>query len=314
MRSSRGSRTVRAGSSVGASSWRAAIARGRDRHSRCRAGRLRLVHRGVYAVGHDAIPIRGRLVRRRCSSPGPAAALSHRTAAYVLTLLPSMPPFVEVTTTRGRRRNRPGLVFHHATDARHDTPPRPPGHHPHPHPPRPRRDPARARGRARGERGARAEAHRPRRPPHPAGPGLRRPGQPHRSPDPEPARTSLPQSGVDVRPAATADPPPHRPLHRRLLLAVPPPGGRDRRRPLPRPPAGPAPRRPQDRRRCTRSATPSCASPRTSLPARPRASPRRSAVQRRVQRLDAREDLVRHGLLLVARRIRRSRSQRIASP
>jgi hypothetical protein len=82
---------------------------------RIREGRLRPVHRGVYAVGHDAIPIRGRLCAALLVA-GDGAALSHRTAAYVLTLLPSMPPFVEVTTTRRRRRNRPGLAFHHATD------------------------------------------------------------------------------------------------------------------------------------------------------------------------------------------------------
>jgi hypothetical protein len=80
---------------------------------RAKIGRLRLVQRGVYAVGHDAIPIRGRLCAALLIG-GTGSALSHRTAAYVLTLLPSMPPFVDITTTRHRRRNRPGLVFHHA--------------------------------------------------------------------------------------------------------------------------------------------------------------------------------------------------------
>ncbi len=72
------------------------------------------MYRGVYAVGHDAIPIRGRLCAALLVA-GALAALSHRTAAYVLTLLPSMPPFVEITTTKRAPRNRPGLVFHHAT-------------------------------------------------------------------------------------------------------------------------------------------------------------------------------------------------------
>ena len=80
---------------------------------RLQAGRLRLIHRGVYAVGHDAIPIRGRLVAGLLVA-GDGAALSHRTAAYVLTLLPSMPPFVDITTTKHRRSDRRGLVFHHA--------------------------------------------------------------------------------------------------------------------------------------------------------------------------------------------------------
>jgi hypothetical protein len=81
---------------------------------RLEAGRLRVIHRGVYAVGHDAIPIRGRLCAALLVA-GPHSALSHRAAAHVLTLLPSMPPFVEVTTTRRAPRNRPGLAFHHAT-------------------------------------------------------------------------------------------------------------------------------------------------------------------------------------------------------
>jgi hypothetical protein len=85
---------------------------------RLEAGRLRVIYRGVYAVGHDAIPIRGRLCAALLVA-GPGSALSHRTAAYVLTFLPSMLPFVEITTTKRAPRNRPGLVFHHA--ARLDT-------------------------------------------------------------------------------------------------------------------------------------------------------------------------------------------------
>jgi hypothetical protein len=88
------------------------LERGSIEH-RVRIGRLRVVHRGVYAVGHDAIPIRGRLCAALLVG-GPDSALSHRTAAYVLTLLPSMPPFVEVTTTGRAPRTRSGLAFHHA--------------------------------------------------------------------------------------------------------------------------------------------------------------------------------------------------------
>jgi very-short-patch-repair endonuclease len=68
----------------------------------------------VYAVGHDAIPVRGRLCAALLVG-GPGSVLSHSAAAHVLTLLPSMPPFVEITTTRHRRQDRPGLRFHHAT-------------------------------------------------------------------------------------------------------------------------------------------------------------------------------------------------------
>jgi Transcriptional regulator, AbiEi antitoxin len=62
---------------------------------RSKIGRLRVIHRGVYAVGHDAILIRGRLCAALLVA-GLGAALSHRTAAYVLALAPSMPQFVEV--------------------------------------------------------------------------------------------------------------------------------------------------------------------------------------------------------------------------
>ena len=100
------------------------VGRGEIQH-RVLARRLRPMYRGVYAVGHDAVPIRGRLVAALLVG-GPGSALSHRTAAYVLTLLPSMPPFVEVTTTEHRRSNRKGLVFHHArtleTMTRHQLP------------------------------------------------------------------------------------------------------------------------------------------------------------------------------------------------
>jgi very-short-patch-repair endonuclease len=93
------------------------LARGitaRSIQRRLESGRLRVIYRSVYAVGHDAIPIRGRLCAALLVA-GPGSALSHRTAAHVLALLPSMPPFVEITTTQRRRANRPGLVFHHAT-------------------------------------------------------------------------------------------------------------------------------------------------------------------------------------------------------
>ena len=82
---------------------------------RVRSGRLRVIYRGVYAVGHDAIPVRGRLFAALLAAGSPAA-LSHRTAAAVHKLIPSMPPFVDLTVT-GRRapRNRRDLTFHRAT-------------------------------------------------------------------------------------------------------------------------------------------------------------------------------------------------------
>src|SRR5687768_5549724 len=57
---------------------------------RVKSGRLRVVHRGVYAVGHDAIPIRGTLMAALLVA-GAGSALSHRTAAALWKLIPSMP-------------------------------------------------------------------------------------------------------------------------------------------------------------------------------------------------------------------------------
>ena len=90
-------RTARAAWSRASSSSRRGLA-AKEIDYRLSIGRLRVVHRGAYAVGHDAIPIRGKLCAALLVA-GPGSALSHRTAAHVLALLPSMPPFVEITTT-----------------------------------------------------------------------------------------------------------------------------------------------------------------------------------------------------------------------
>jgi len=79
---------------------------------RVKVGRLRVVYRAVYAVGHDALPQRGLLVAGLLVA-GEGSALSHRTAASLWKLTPSMPPFVEITTTINRPETRPALVFHH---------------------------------------------------------------------------------------------------------------------------------------------------------------------------------------------------------
>jgi very-short-patch-repair endonuclease len=78
---------------------------------RVATGRLRVVQRGIYAVGHDAIQLRGRLVAGLLVA-GPGSALSHRVGAAVHKVIPSMPPFVEITTTPKAPRSRPGLIFH----------------------------------------------------------------------------------------------------------------------------------------------------------------------------------------------------------
>ena len=75
---------------------------------RTAASRLRPVYRGVYAVGHDALPQRGRLIAALLVA-GPGAALSHGTAAALWKLIRSMPPFIEITTTGRAPKTRPGL-------------------------------------------------------------------------------------------------------------------------------------------------------------------------------------------------------------
>jgi len=75
--------------------------------------RLIAVHQGVYAVGHEALSDRGRMIAALIAA-GPGAALSHRTAAYLWKLIPSLPPFVDVTLTDRVPRRRPGLHVHQA--------------------------------------------------------------------------------------------------------------------------------------------------------------------------------------------------------
>ena len=72
------------------------------------AGRLRPIHRGVYAVGHDALPQRGRLIAALLVV-GPNTALSHGIAEALWKLTPSMPQLIELTTTQRAPRKRDGL-------------------------------------------------------------------------------------------------------------------------------------------------------------------------------------------------------------
>jgi very-short-patch-repair endonuclease len=81
---------------------------------RVRTGRLIVLYRGVYAVGHAALSERAGL-RAALVAAGPTASHSHMTSAARLKLAPSMPPFVEVTVTRKGPRSRPGLKIHETT-------------------------------------------------------------------------------------------------------------------------------------------------------------------------------------------------------
>jgi very-short-patch-repair endonuclease len=78
---------------------------------RVRTGRFVPVFRGVYAIGHAALSDLGRL-HAALLAAGPDAVVSHRAAAVLHRILPSMPPFVDVTVAGNPRRSRPGLKIH----------------------------------------------------------------------------------------------------------------------------------------------------------------------------------------------------------
>jgi len=74
-------------------------------------GRLRPVHTGVYAVGHEAPSVLGDYLAAVLAC-GEGAVLSHRAAAHLLRLLPGPPPPPEVTVPTLGGRSRPGIVVH----------------------------------------------------------------------------------------------------------------------------------------------------------------------------------------------------------
>src|SRR3954470_4274752 len=66
------------------------------------SGRLHQLYRGVYAVGHTALSLEGRLIAAVFSA-GANAVLSHRSAAMLWRLLRDSSPIIHVTTPdRGR--------------------------------------------------------------------------------------------------------------------------------------------------------------------------------------------------------------------
>jgi hypothetical protein len=75
--------------------------------------RLIRMHRGVYAVGHEALSDRGRIIAALLAV-GPGAVVSHTAAAYVWKLIPSLPPFVHVTLIDRVPRRRRGIRIHQA--------------------------------------------------------------------------------------------------------------------------------------------------------------------------------------------------------
>ena len=76
---------------------------------RRRVGRLHLIHRGVYAVGHRP-PSPLATAMAAVLACGPNAALSHRSAAALWRILPRWRQPTEVTVPT--RRRRPGIHIH----------------------------------------------------------------------------------------------------------------------------------------------------------------------------------------------------------
>jgi very-short-patch-repair endonuclease len=77
-------------------------------------GRLHRIHPGVYAVGHDALVIQGRLIAALLYV-GPGSAMSHATGVWWWQLLDSEPATIHLSSS-GRRRSVPGVHVHRCSD------------------------------------------------------------------------------------------------------------------------------------------------------------------------------------------------------
>ncbi|MFN8217517.1 MAG: type IV toxin-antitoxin system AbiEi family antitoxin domain-containing protein [Solirubrobacterales bacterium] len=86
-----------------------------------RAGRLRRLHRGVYAVGQRTIPRRGRC-QAAILACGSGAVLSHAAAAWLWGLAPNLAAVLDVTVPSHGQRHE-GIALHHSatlTGEEHD--------------------------------------------------------------------------------------------------------------------------------------------------------------------------------------------------
>jgi len=68
---------------------------------RVKCGRLHVIHRGVYAVGHRALTFKGELMAALLAC-GPGGLVSHRTATWLWDLRPSSSRRIELTAARSR--------------------------------------------------------------------------------------------------------------------------------------------------------------------------------------------------------------------
>jgi hypothetical protein len=78
---------------------------------RMAAGRLTRIHRGVYAVGHARLTLRGRWMAAVLAY-GETARLSHRSAAALHGLRPDNRSKIDVTLPSPSGRPRPGIAIH----------------------------------------------------------------------------------------------------------------------------------------------------------------------------------------------------------
>jgi len=85
---------------------------------RARSGRMHRLHHGVYAVGHTVLTARRRWMAAVLAA-GPAAVLSHASAAALWDLRRSSAVLIDVTTRRTGRA-RPGLRIHRPRTLRPD--------------------------------------------------------------------------------------------------------------------------------------------------------------------------------------------------
>jgi predicted transcriptional regulator of viral defense system len=75
-------------------------------------GRLHRIHPGVYALGHSALSLDGRLIAALLYG-GDQAVFSHTTAAWIWALIDTEPTRIHLTTP-GRRRSLPDVRVHHS--------------------------------------------------------------------------------------------------------------------------------------------------------------------------------------------------------
>jgi very-short-patch-repair endonuclease len=80
---------------------------------RLQAGELHRVHQGVYLAGHTALAPRA-LEAAALLACGERAVISHRSAAYLWSLIPARPDEVDVTIVGSNRRRRKGIRLHFA--------------------------------------------------------------------------------------------------------------------------------------------------------------------------------------------------------